>query len=246
MLEEFIRFSVVVATDARIDSLAELKSSFNLCTQLKERIEFVFIDNNNRHGIELVFLAWDFEAGEKKFIRNDVRLSVVAYWQQSMEEASYDWVVLCDDDDVFLDSWDTKLQSLIERNPTFEIFLICHPNGFSGIALTKDFYEKYGPFRPEFTGGGWEDDDFFLQIALKSDCRTREEVFDEMIYNAYRREGDVLLQHKPLHSSPYRAEWDHSENKRIFDRFWKEVPEGTEGAIQGKNMKFYKPKRLLK
>jgi len=236
-----LNFTVAVATPGRIDSLELLKKSFNETTSKPNRIEFIFIDNANTFDLDLSDWLDDLNAEKKRFIKNETSQSVAQFWHRFIVIAEYNWVILVNDDVLFTSKWDKRLEGLISDNPSFGMFLMCLPQQFSGFAINKEFYEKYGPFRQEYPRGGWEDIDFFMTVALKAGCKSRKEIYDQCIYPADGLEGGPLIKHHILRDSKYRRSWNHAMNFRVFEKYWERV-DALEGAIWTHDGKICRPK----
>lgn len=250
-----MKFTIAVITPGRLDSLNLLKPSFIDQTEKPEDIEFIFMDNANTFGLDLSAWLDDLNVGKKKFIKNKTSQGVTRFWHRIIQLATYDWIILLNDDILFTPAWDVRLAKLIEKNPSFGIFLICQRQMFSGFAINKDFYRKVGPFRQEYTGGGREDEDFFMTTALKLGCKNTEEMISKHVYTVYRlREIDkekYLFLHFQIVGSKYRKEWDHRINIPIFEKYWEylgmhEKGEKPKGAFESsKRNAFYKPRLPL-
>lgn len=239
-----MNFTVAVATPGRVDSLKLLKESFNVATSESNKIEFIFMDNANQFSLDLSNWLNDLNVGKKRFIRNENGQSVAQFWHRFIELAEHDWVLLVNDDVLFTPKWDRELEKLILDNPDFGMFLLCLPQQFSGFAINKEFYRKYGPFRQEYPRGGWEDIDFFLTVTLKTGCRNRKEVYSRHIYPADRIKGGPLIQHHIIHDSKYRRSWNHAINFRVFEKYWERV-DTLEGVMWTHDGKLCRPKLPL-
>jgi hypothetical protein len=155
-----------------------------------------------------------------------------------MGDFENDWILICNDDCVPTRPLEQEIWGLL-NSTSHKMFLLCHPNGFSGFLLNKKFWEDMGMFRDEFPEGYYEDDDWFLRVALNTNS-TREEVMKYYIFSFYDNYGFSLFKHKP-NPEVSSKKWNKHANKLVFDKYWREVPPKTMGSIENKGGKWYVP-----
>ncbi len=233
-----LNFTVGTITDGRWDTISKLIESFNKNTVSKNRCKILLTDNCNYDKKDLTPILNSFENDNKELIINLERKSISYNWHQIIENAKTDWIVILNDDSMFMPNWDYELEEYISKIDK-GFFALCIPNSFSGFAIKKEFYNKYGPFRQEYPGGGYEDEDFCLEILRKSGLRTSKDLTSKKIFVFANEENRGLITHYK-NSKFKKGNWsNYNLNEPIFKKYWEETKSPNENSYQGKSNKWY-------
>lgn len=233
-------FSVATVTDGRWESLSLFVGSFNERTDRPDLCEVLLIDNANLDLADTREWLRSLRCQQGRLIINTGRRSISTNWNRCINEAANEWILVLNDDIEFTKSWDSQLRRYIIREG-YGFYAMCKPNSFSGFAVNRSFFAKHGPFREEYTGGGYEDEDFFLTVARNLGLRTKREVLEskEGIFSLPHEEDRGLFVHKPL-SKDRKWHWSKANaNREVFQRIWKEVRRPGTDTYQGKGGKHY-------
>lgn len=206
------------------------------------RSPLTIVENGDGSGED--FKTWLInETGIRDFQFHEMkeRHGLATIWNWCMLIAVYANVVICNDDCVPNGRWEDKLDLVVEKLP-HKMFLLCHPNGFSGFCLDRSFWQKHNYFNYDFPEGYYEDDDWFLKVGFQEGCANKQEIFQKYIFSYYDNYGESLFLHVPHFGPLGNRKWDKKANKAVFDHFWIEVAPGTKGAIENKGGKWYIPK----
>lgn len=180
-----------------------------------------------------------------KVIGKPERSGLAQMWNWAMDMAKTDHVVLCNDDCISRYDWPAKV-SMYYRVTQQPIHLICTPNGFSGFCVYKPFWHHFG-FRNEYPGGYYEDEDYFLSVASANGITKHKYMMERFFLSYHDTSRMVPFKHQPMHIKDGVAraytKWNKRENFDVFVKYWKEVPKGTENAIEGKGGGFYLPNK---
>jgi len=236
-----MKFALVIPTDGRKKCLDLLRQSFNFNTAFPENFHLYFIDNKNVHAEEINYLdylnLWDVASYE--LIINPERRSIAFNWDKGISwNVTAEWVIVLNDDIEFTRGWDDQLWDKINADDkSTGLYLISKPNSFSGFAINQDFYKMVGPFRPEYKGGGFEDEDFFLMAGKVFNHHTAADLLNlGPVFSFPFSESRGLINHRPIEEYNSKSHWSkENENKEIFERFWKRVKIPTKKTYQGKS-----------
>ncbi|PIR43305.1 hypothetical protein COV24_03540 [candidate division WWE3 bacterium CG10_big_fil_rev_8_21_14_0_10_32_10] len=182
----------------------------------------------------LIDYAMFFQNIDKRIKINceDKKFGLSMAWNHCCEQTKEDVCILLNDDVVLNDeNWETNLDELLEKNKRHKVFLLCAPNGFSGFAIRKSFWELIGGFTP-FPSGYYEDDDFFLRVMKLYGLHHKKEIMDEVFFSLYDRGIKPMFAHVP---NPCAKKWDKSINSRLFHSMWKETKTSTSTSFENKN-----------
>lgn len=237
-----IHFAIYVITNwERRHFATRFLKEMNKKTDLKKS-SLVVVENGDSHGKNLrEYLRLTSRVADFFFHKMDKRRGLATVWNNCMSSGISQDVVICNDDCVPCDRWMQDLVAIVSKVP-HDMILMSQPNGFSAFYLHKTMWLKEGGFRDEFPAGYYEDDDWFLRVALNNGL-TRQEVMDQKILSCADTLGRGLFEHKPLDSSlgVGLSKWDKSANKKVFAKYWAETAPNSPGAIENKGGKWYVP-----
>lgn len=223
-----------------------LKSLIDTCKN-KDNVMFLIFENGDfTKGVDIEFELQKIVPNNIniQFCRTSKRIGLAPAWNLCIKYAKaqgYDWTLLCNDDiESNVDFWDDAIHDImavIKR----EVYTFCYPNGFSAFLVHQPLVERVGWFRDEFPAGYWEDDDFFLKIAVYYGLHTKTEVMDKIVFSYFDNFGTMIFQHRPVgqENEKYLGKWNGNENKVIFDKYWQEVTGGIKNCYEAKSGRFY-------
>lgn len=201
------------------------------------------IENGDSSGEDLEqFLKENSGITNFNFVKFSKREGLARVWNWCMISALYEWVIICNDDCIPVYPWEVEVNRLIEMHP-HQMFLLCHPNGFSAFCLHRQFWQKHKYFNGAFPEGYYEDDDWFLKVCFQEEV-DKAGVFKKFIFSYYDSFGEGLFVHQPeIEGISYSGKkWDKKANQDVFFRFWEETAPNTRGAVENKNGRWFKPK----
>ncbi len=229
------RLTVAVVSDtgvrkSRLDSfIGQMRETFPL------RISRVLVINNGGKHLGKDSLG----SGNFKILNTTSRIGLSSCWNAAMENAEFEWVLICNDDLIFPKGWVKDFQNILQQNPNRHVFLLSNPNGFSCFAITKTFWKKISGFREGFPGGYYEDDDFFLRVAKMAGLRYKKDMMKSIFYSHFDETGKTLIKHSPEYFERVPG-WNKHENKVFFDNFWQLTYNEDPDGIENKNGVWYK------
>jgi hypothetical protein len=233
-------FSLLVPTNANLVGLDLLRDSLIKRTVDPSRVQFVLLDNANTRGVDLRPWVADFsrqwpEASIELLVAEE-RTGYSAACQRLLGAARNEYPVFLNDDVIAEPRWDLLLETLIADVGHVDCWLLTDPlpHEWSGWACRRSFLERY-PFRTEFPGGYYEDDDLYLRVAVDAGLRLKDEVYRSAIYCLPYVEGRRLFFHQPEPKSPGAGKWDLEANVPTFLKHWRVVPPNYPGAVQNKH-----------
>jgi glycosyltransferase involved in cell wall biosynthesis len=86
--------------------------------------------------------------------------SLAELWNYCIAYSDTDWVLVCNDDAVFMKDWDKYLLDTIASEKFLQINLL----HYGGFCINKRMILRNGWFDERFRGGGFEDNDWQLRI----------------------------------------------------------------------------------
>jgi len=238
-----MNFEIFTITNWDRRSIASRFTRFMQETTDLDRHPLVIVENGDGCDKDL---QTDIEKTSKvsnfQYIHLLERHGLARVWNMCMLVAKTEWVVICNDDSIPTHLWTESLEQVINKTP-HQMYLLCHPNGFSAFCLNKTFWNKHGGFNNEFPEGYYEDDDWFLRVAFQEHVRNRQQVMDNFIFSYFDNFKISLFHHMPIKTKT--RGWNREKNKKIFDKYWVQVRPDTEGAIENKSGKWYIPKDVV-
>lgn len=233
-----MKVSLIVPTNGMIQRLSAFFDSFRN-TMYPNDAELILIDNANEHKLGFAGLVDDW----RRTYRANIRLitlpkatGLTKMWDLGAKEASNNWMMFLNDDILFTKNWDIKFQLMVEQNYGINIYLLCNPYGWSGWGCNRNFLKEF-PFRTEFPGIYFEDDDIYLRVAHANNLKTKHDVYHGPIYDQFTRDGESLFIHKHI-NDPKRNIFLEG-NEKMFRKLWIKCSPNDPDAIQGKNGRDY-------
>lgn len=246
-----MKITLAIPTNADMARLEKLKYHITKQTFAQEMVDVLIIDNGNTFGRDLTSYLLSVQKayrGSVTLLTLPERVGLTSAWKAATDASLTDWTVLVNDDTYFMPAWDATFIELINRETTYDCYLLCEPYNWSGFAVNKKFIKEF-PWRTEFPAGYHEDDDLFLRVASARGLAKKSEVYSKEIYCLPYNESST--EGKPRHCFSHEqgndkskkskdyTRWNDQANLNIFNKYWQEVSADTPGAIENKNERYF-------
>jgi glycosyltransferase involved in cell wall biosynthesis len=153
-----------VPTRHRLKKLTTFIESISNTTKKTEVEILAILDNPNEGDESLEYLknlATKEEYSNVRFIENKYKSGLSKLWNQCIIESKTDWILLCNDDGIFMDGWLEYLTEQINSGKYLQIHLM----HYGGFAIHKKMILLNGWFDERFECGGFEDNDWQLRLS---------------------------------------------------------------------------------
>ena len=240
------KITVAIPTNADWARLDRMKQSLVSNTAEPENVDIIFVDNRNTFGHDMQPFVDSIQKdylGSVRLVCMPLRQGLTTAWKACTDASRTKWTVITNDDVYFMPAWDTTFKTLIEKEPSHELYLLCHPYNWSGFAVNRAFVEEF-PWRTEFPAGYHEDNDLYLRIATARNLFKKSDIYTEAIYCLpFATDPPEYcfqhLHHTETEKSPHYTRWDEEANLAVFNKYWRRCPKFEKGAIENKNGQYF-------
>lgn len=194
---------ILIPTINRKDLLMEALKSYS---ELMPEVNKLILDNGNQDIPCVDDSTWVWESKEN--------LGVAGSWNYLINKAiinDFKYFLILNDD-VILQKRENEIRDILKKG-TNEHFYLCRPYyNWSSFILTKNVYEKVGPFDEGFKKAYFEDNDYMYRMKLAG---VPIKYVDEL-------NPDVYLNSQTIEKNPLLG--GYIENKEYFLQKWGGLP----------------------